>query len=126
MGFEILVFDGDDGLAQHGREAFVADDLAALEREGADDAALAVVEIGGGRGAVLLELLDLREIDGVDEGEAGERARCGSENEQRGQRRAASQLAAAMFGERRPERASQGFDGAGCGARCGGTCFGSE
>ncbi len=55
---EVLVFDGDDGLAQNGREAVVADHLAALQREGADDAALAVVEIGGGGGAVLLELLE--------------------------------------------------------------------
>jgi len=53
VGLEIFVFDRDDGLAQHGREAVVAHYFAALQREGADDAALAVVEIGSSGGCLL-------------------------------------------------------------------------
>ena len=120
---EVFVFDGDDGLAEDGREAVVADNLAALQGEGADDAAPAVVEIGGGGGAVLFELLNLGEVDGVDEGEAGERPGGGGKNDQRGQRGTAGELAAAVFGKRRTEGAARGLDGAGCGARCDGARF---
>lgn len=48
VGLEGLVFDGDDGLAEHGGEVVVADDVALLEGNGADEAAAAVVEFGGG------------------------------------------------------------------------------
>ena len=51
MRLEALVFNGDDGLAQDGRKIIVADHFASLERKRADDAALAVVEIGSGGGA---------------------------------------------------------------------------
>jgi hypothetical protein len=61
VGLEALVFNGDDGFAKDGREVVVVDDDAALEGEGADDAALAVVEVGGGGGAVALEVVDLRQ-----------------------------------------------------------------
>ena len=98
---EVLVFNGDDGLAQDGRKAVVADHLAALQREGADDAALAVVEIGGGGGAVMLKFLNLRQIDGVDEGETGQRAGNGGQHQQGRDGGASGQLAAAVLGERR-------------------------
>ena len=85
MGLEALVFDGDDGLAQNRRKVVVVDDDAALQGKGADDAAFAVVEIGGGGGAVALKVVDLGQIDGVDEREAGQRAR--DDGEQREERR---------------------------------------
>ena len=92
---EVLVFNGDDGLAQDGRKVVVADHDAALQREGADDAALAVVEIGGGRGAVVFKLVDLRQVDGVDEGEAGQRTGNGGQHQQGHEGEASIPLAAA-------------------------------
>ena len=47
---EVLGLRWDYGLAQDRREAVVADHLPAAQREGADDAALAIVEIGDGGG----------------------------------------------------------------------------
>ncbi len=83
---EVLVFNGDDGLAQHRRKIVVVDHHAALKREGADDAALAVVEIGGGGGAVALEVVNLGQIDGINQREPGERAGNDGQNDQRGKR----------------------------------------
>ena len=100
VGLEALVFNGDDGLAQDGGKVVVADDLAALQSKGADDAALAVIEIGGGVGAVMLEIVDLGQIDGVNQGEAGQRAGYNRKEEQGGKRKPAGELAAAVDGDR--------------------------
>jgi hypothetical protein len=94
VGLEALVFNGEDGLAKNGGDVVVVDDYAALEGEGADDAALAVVEVGGGGGAVALEVVDLRQVDRVDEGEAGEGAGNDGQNEQSGEGELTGQLAA--------------------------------
>jgi hypothetical protein len=66
VGLEALVFNGDDGLTQHRRKIIVVDDLAPLQRKRADDASLLVVENGGGGGAVTLQVVNLRQIGGVD------------------------------------------------------------
>ncbi len=100
VGLEALVFNGDDGLAEDGGKAVVADDLAALEGKGADDAALAVIEIGGGGGAVALEVADLGQIDGIDQREAGQRTGGDGQNEQGDEGEAAGQLAMAVRGNR--------------------------
>jgi len=93
VGLEAFVFDGNDGLTEDGREVVVGDNLAALEGEGADDAAFYVVEFGGGGGAVVLEIVHLRQVDGVDEGEAGERTGDERENEQGNEGDGAGELA---------------------------------
>ena len=96
VGLEALVFNGDDGLAQDGGEAVVADHFTALEGKRADDAALLVIEFGGGGGAVTLEVVDLRQIEGVDEGEAGQGAGNDREGEQGDERELADELAPAF------------------------------
>ena len=100
VGLEVLVFNGDDGLAEDGGEVVVADDVAVFEGEGADYVAFAVVEVGGGGGAIAFEVVDLGQVDGVDEGEAGERAGNDGQKQQHGERRAAGELAAAVRGNR--------------------------
>ena len=62
--------------------------------------AFSVVEIGGGGGAVALKIVDLWQIDGVDEGEAGQRAGNDGQKQQHNERRAAGELAAAVRGNR--------------------------
>src|SRR5579863_5707188 len=90
---EVLVFDGDDGLAEDRGELVVVDQDAALEGEGADDAAFYVEEIGGGGRAIALEVVDLGQVDGVDEREASERAGDDREREQSGENDAARDFA---------------------------------
>jgi hypothetical protein len=72
MRFEILVLNGDDGLAQHWGKVVEVDDHAALQREGTDDVALLVVEVGHGGWPVAFEVVHLREIGGVDQEQTGE------------------------------------------------------
>ena len=48
----------------------------------------------------MLKFLNLRQIDGVDQREPGQRAGNGRQDQQDRERRAAGQLAAAMLGER--------------------------
>ena len=81
-----------------GREVVVVDDDAALEGKGADDAALAVVEVGRGRWAVALEVVDLRQIDGEDQREPGERAGDDGKQQQDRECNLAGDLAAAKQG----------------------------
>ena len=96
---EALVFNGDDGLAQDRGKVVVVDHDAALQREGADDAALLVVEIGGGGGAVALQVVNLRQIDGVDQREPGQRAGDDGQGEQDGERCACRRACGAAAAE---------------------------
>jgi hypothetical protein len=95
--FEVLVFDGDDGLAKDGVEIVVVDDDAALQSKGAEGAAFLVVEFGGGGWAIALKVIDLRQIHRVDEGQAGEGPGERSESEQDGKGDASGQFAAVAF-----------------------------
>jgi len=90
--FEALVFDGDHSLAQDGRKAVVVDHLAALQRKRAHDAALHVVELGGGRWPVFLQVVDLRQIDRVDQRETGQRACNDRQQKQHRQRKPPASL----------------------------------
>ena len=97
VGLEILVFGRDDGVAQDLGEIFVAADHPALQGEGADDAALVVVELRDGAGAELLELGDLRKVGGVDKKEsAADAEECRGKNEQ-AENYSTNQLPAADF-----------------------------
>jgi hypothetical protein len=93
MRLEVLVFNGDDGLAQDRRKVVVIDHHAAFQREGADDAALAVVEIGSGGGAVVFEVVNLWQVDRINQREPGQRAGNDRQREQRNQHHLAGQLA---------------------------------
>ncbi len=94
VGLEVLVFNGDNGLAKDGGEVVVVDDDAAFEGEGAEGAAFLVEQLGGGGWAIALEVVDLREIDGVDEGQPGEGAGDGGERKEDAEDEATGSLAA--------------------------------
>jgi hypothetical protein len=81
---EALVFNGDDGLAENRREVVVIDHNAALEGKGANDAALAVVEVGHGGGAVALEVVNLGQVGGEDQRETRQGAGDDGQKKQRG------------------------------------------
>ena len=71
------------------------------EGEGADDAALVVVELGDGAGTELFELGDLRKVGGVDEKEsAADAEECCGKNEQ-AENHSTNQLPAADFNGRK-------------------------
>ena len=60
---EVLVFNGDNGLAQDRCKVVVVDHLAPLDRKRANHAPLPVVKLGDGRGAIALQVVNLRQID---------------------------------------------------------------
>src|SRR5271165_4429793 len=60
--FKILVFGGNQGVAQHLGKIVVGVNDAPLQRELADDAVLVIVELGDGAGAVVLQFGDLRKV----------------------------------------------------------------
>src|SRR5579872_913207 len=64
---EILVFNGDQGVAQNGRKIVVGDNNAALQGDGADHPAVIVVEFGDRTGTVGFERIDLRKVGSVNE-----------------------------------------------------------
>jgi hypothetical protein len=94
VGLEVLVFNGDNGLAQDRGEVVVVDEDAAFEGEGTEGTALDIVELGGGGGAVALEVVDLRQVDRVNKGEAGQGAGDSGEAEENAKSDAAGELAA--------------------------------
>jgi len=51
VGFEVLVFNRDNGLAQDGREVVVVDEDAPLQSERSERTAFLVEKFGGGGGA---------------------------------------------------------------------------
>ena len=67
---EILVFDRDQRVAENFRIIVIGGDDAALQREGADDSALSVIEFGDGAGAVTFEFFDLWQVRRVDQQQA--------------------------------------------------------
>jgi hypothetical protein len=120
VGLEAFVFNGDDGLAEDGGEVVEVDDHAALQGKRADDAALLVVEVGGGRRAVALQVIDLGQVGGVDQGESGERTGNNSQREQRGQGEFADQLFRSMRWRRLKQRPAVPGKETGFSRLCGG------
>ena len=80
---EIGILGGDDGVAQQRIDVVVADDHAPLRRELADDLAVRRVHARDGAGAVVVERGNLREVAGVREEHAAQRAGHGRHQEQR-------------------------------------------
>src|SRR6202034_865686 len=74
MALEVAVFSGNDSLAQDRGKIVVVHDDTALQGEGAKDAAMSIVELGGGAGAIMFQLIDLRKVDRVDQGQSCEAA----------------------------------------------------
>ena len=72
--FEVLVFNGDNRLAQDRREIIVVDDDAPLQCKGAEGTAFLVVELGRSRGPVALKIMNLRQIYRIDQRQPGQRA----------------------------------------------------
>src|ERR1700722_3611912 len=89
---EALVFNGNDSLAEDGREVIETDDNAALECERTDNVVVAIVDIGCGGGPIALKILDLGQIDGIDERCPGERSRNDGEQEEEAKRNVAGQF----------------------------------
>ena len=56
MAFEVLIFNGDDGIAEHGRNIVVSDNNSPLQRERSNLAAVNVVEQSCRVGPVALEI----------------------------------------------------------------------
>ena len=95
-----LVFNRDHGLAQHRRKVVIVDHYAPLQRKGADDATLLVIEIGGGRRLIAFQVVNLGQIDGVDQHEPAQRAGNHGQNKQRGEGQFSGQFAPPMLGRR--------------------------
>jgi hypothetical protein len=69
---EVLVFDGDHRLAQNGRKSVIAHDNAPLQGKGAEESSVAVIEVRCGGRAVVLKIIDLRQVSGIDQREPGQ------------------------------------------------------
>ena len=100
VAIEIFVFDRDQRVPQDGREIVVTRDHAALQRERADHPAVVVVELGDRAGAVRFESVDLRQVGGVDEQEAGSRTHQHGDQHEQTEQNAANQPAPADFDRR--------------------------
>ena len=68
---EAVVFGREDGLFEEGRDAFVGDDLAPLDRELADDFAARAVDARDRARRVVVEGGDPGEVAGVGEDDPG-------------------------------------------------------
>ncbi len=94
---EILVFDRDQRIAQNFGIVVIGGDDAALQREGADDSPLSVIEFGDGTGTVTFELLDLGQVGRVDQQQPGGRAHRGGEQDEQSEQDESHQLPSANF-----------------------------
>ncbi len=101
VGVEILVFDGDERVAQDLRIVVVGGDDAALQGEGADHAALRVVEFGNRTGAIAFQFIDLGQVGGIHENEPRRRAHRGREQNQQSVEDDANQFPSGGFCRRR-------------------------
>src|SRR5712691_3321583 len=67
MAEEVFILGRNQPFAEDLGEIVVGGDHATLQREGTDDAALNVINFGGGDGTEVLKLFDLRQISGIDQ-----------------------------------------------------------
>jgi hypothetical protein len=98
--FKVLVLNGDDGLTKNGRESVVVYDDSMLKREGSEDVAIPIVEIGCCRRPEMLQLVDLGQIGGVDDGQAGQRSGDRRKKHKNSERSTTRDLATAKPGNR--------------------------
>ena len=97
VAVEILVFDGDQRVAQHGRKIVIARDYPPLQREGTDHPLVIVINLGDRTGAVGFERLHLRQVGGVDQQQAGCRSDQRCDEHEQAEQDAPDQLAPADF-----------------------------
>ena len=98
---EILVFDRDQRIAEDLRVVVIAGDDAALQRKGADNSALSVVQFGHGTGAITFELFDLGQVRRVDKQQARCRAHRGGEQDEQSEHDESDQLPSANLYRRK-------------------------
>jgi len=112
---EVLVFNRDNGLAQDGGEIVVIDDDAALQGKGPKRPALLIKKFSSGGGPIALQIVNLGQIDGVDKGQAGQRAGDRRQSKKDGEGDTPSQFAPMPFrlvlssDSRRTKAAPRGF-----------------
>src|SRR3984885_6116498 len=92
MALKVLILDRYHRLAQHGGKRFIRNDDAPLQSKGSKDATMDIEQVGGGNRTVFFQVSDLRQVDGVDQHEAGQRSRDNGESQQRKKGNAARQL----------------------------------
>ena len=97
VAVEILVFDRDQRVAENLRIIVIAGDDAALEREGADDFALSVIEFGDGTGTVTFEFFDLGQVGRIDEQQSNCGADSGREQDEQPEEDVSDQLPSGDF-----------------------------
>src|ERR1700726_24506 len=98
---EIFVFDRDQGIAEYLRIVVIRSNDAALERKGADDSTLSVIEFGDGTGTVTFEFFDLGQVRRVDEQQSSGRAHPGGEQDEQPEEDDSDQLQSANFYRRK-------------------------
>src|SRR4029077_3402054 len=98
---EIFVFDRDQRIAENFRIVVVRGDDAALQRKGADDSSLSVVEFGDGAGTVTFEFFNLGQVRRVDEQQSSGRAHRGGEQDEQSEEDEPNQLQSANFYRRK-------------------------
>src|ERR1039458_8280884 len=101
MPVEIFVLDRDQRIAENFRIIVIAGDDAALERKGADDSPLSVIEFGDRAGTVTFEFFDLGQVRRVDQQQPSGRAHCGGEQDEQSEQEESDQLPSANFYSRK-------------------------
>src|SRR5258706_690382 len=98
---EVFIFDRDKRIAENLGIVVVRGDDAALQRKGADDPSLSVIEYGDGAGTVTFEFVDLGQVRRVDQQESGGRADRGGEQDEQSEEDESHQLQSANFYRRK-------------------------
>jgi hypothetical protein len=93
MLLEVLILGGDDRILKHFRDLFVGKKNAALQREGADGLAVVGVKLGDRIRAVVFERVNFGKVARVNEQQAGARAECNRQEEQKSERQPAEKRA---------------------------------
>jgi hypothetical protein len=106
VALEALVFDGDNGIAQHRRNVGVRDDDAPFQRERADLFPVNIQQNRRGIRAVTGQIVHLRHLDGVHHHQPAHRAQHARGREQQQKHPPRGHLRARIFrpGEREPTR----------------------
>ena len=94
--FEVLVFDGGDGVVENFGDLLPGHQNAALQREAADKLAVVGVNLGDHVGAIGFERANFRQVAFVDEEQPGGGAERDGAEQQKGERDAVNQFPAAQ------------------------------
>jgi hypothetical protein len=92
---EVLIFDGDERVAEDLRIIVIGGNHATLQREGADDPTLSVIEFGDRTRSITFELFDLRDVRRVDQEQASGRTHRGREQDEYSKQDTSDELSSA-------------------------------